>query len=137
MKNYKQLTLPIVVLSLGLLVSAQSKSNELDKDLRTVQGKFTILNHPSLGKTEGRNLQILLQRVDCKRCFLAVTSDSGGGYAVTLSKGKYRIIFRSPAETNGPYYDFLAPSQQRIINLSGDQRLTNFDIAILLPKGGR
>jgi hypothetical protein len=133
MRKYNQLTLLVMVLTLGLVVSAQSKEHELEEDLRAVQGKFTILNHPSLGKTEGRNLQILLQRIDCKRCFVAVSSNSDGDYAVTLSKGKYRIIFRSPAETNGPYHDFLAPSQQRILDLRGDQRLTHFDIGILLP----
>ncbi|HLM00368.1 MAG TPA: hypothetical protein VK400_04875 [Pyrinomonadaceae bacterium] len=132
----------LILIGLFLLInfvsaaSGQSKNVRDDKlynDLRTIQGQIEILNHPALERTPGRNFQILFQRVDCKRCFISVKSDSEGKYLITVSKGKYRLIARGPKVTNGEYYDLLSPAQRRVIDASGRKAVVNFDIKITLP----
>ena len=116
--------------------SAQSKTSEDDalyEDLRTIQGKLTILNHPTLGRTEGRNLHFILKRQGCRKCFLSVASDSDGNYSVTVAKGKYRIISRGPAVTNGENFDWISAKQQRIVDASTRDQLILFDIDIVIP----
>ena len=133
-------TLPILFLISGTLALGQSKNSADDKlydELRTIRGKVTILNHPSLGKTAGRNIKVLLQRLDCRKCLISVEADSEGNYSVTVSKGKYRLIYRSQRIPNGPTYDYLAPMQQRIIDASATQSLVRFDIDISLPIDSR
>lgn len=125
-----------LLINLSFMVAGQSKNLSDDRlydDLRTIQGRITILNHPTLGKTEGRNLQILFQRVDCKKCFVSVKSDSEGNYSLTISKGKYRIVSQGPKVTNGEYYDLLSLTQKRIIDVSSKRDVVNFDVEIVLP----
>jgi len=62
-----------------------------------------------------------------------VQSDSEGNYSVTVSKGKYRVISRAPATTNGENYDWIASSQRRFVDASASNRLILFDIDIVLP----
>ena len=133
-------TLPVLFLIFGTAALGQSNNDKDDKlydELITIRGKLTILNHPSLGKTEGRNIKVLLQRLDCRKCLISVESDSEGNYSVTLSKGKYRLIYRSQRIPNGPTYDYLAPTQPRLIDASGIQSLVQFDVDISLPTNSR
>ena len=136
MRISKSIVILLFFLNLSSIIVGQSKDisdGKLYDDLRTIQGKITILNHPTLGKTEGRNLQILFQRVDCKKCFVSVKSDSEGNYSLTISKGKYRVISHGPKVTNGEYYDLLSPTQKRIIDASIEKDVVNFDVEIVLP----
>jgi hypothetical protein len=114
----------------------QSKKNSDDKlydDLRFIDGQMEFLNHLTLGRTPARNVRVLFQRADCKRCFFSVISGSEGKDSVSLSKGKYRIIFRTLKVANGENYDWLSPAQLRFIDVSGKKSEINFDIRFLMP----
>jgi hypothetical protein len=123
-------------INIGGVALGQSKNRSDDRlydDLRTIQGKIVILNHPQLGRTEGRNIHVLFQRMDCKRCVFSVQSDSDGNYSMTVAKGRYRVIARGPKETNGENYDLLSPSQKRTVEATSGATMFSFDVEILLP----
>ncbi len=126
----------VIVVTFAIHAFGQSEQISIERvynDLRTIEGKIMILNHPSLGKTEGRNMQILFQRVDCPTSYVSVRSDSDGNYSLTLSKGRYRLVTGGPKVTNGPYFDLVSPKQRRIVDVSKSKTVVVFDIEIRLP----
>jgi hypothetical protein len=127
----------VLILTISTITATgQSKASQEDKlydDLRTISGRVKILNHPTLGKTEGRNLQLLFQRTGCKRCVISVRTDSEGSYSLTVSKGNYRIVALAPKVTNGEFYDLLSPSQRRTVDATSEKTVVDFDIEVVLP----
>ena len=109
------------------------KDDNLYDKLVTIKGKAQILNHPELGKTEGVGIPLLFQRDGCHECLIATRTDTDGGYEITVSRGRYRVIVRETRGGGAPSYDLLAPDQPRYINATSRVQANEFDLRIVLP----
>lgn len=99
----------------------------------TIKGKVEILNHPTLGRTEGRGVYLAFQRQDCRQCVFGVRSDADGNYQAFVSPGQYKLIVRDGSR-QGKTKDALAPKQQRIIQIERSGSITNFNVEMVLPR---
>ncbi len=130
----------LLVILMNLFISVMGQEVKVHPDDKLydkvfiVRGKIDILNHPTLGKTEGRNISVLFQKVGCKTCLILTTSDSDGNYVIGLSKGKYKVIMRFVRGGSEPSFDLLAPSQPRILNVTKSNRPIEFNIQMMLSE---
>lgn len=109
-------------------VRAQSDS-EVYKDIGILKGEVYFINHAELGRTPASSAYIVFQRVDCKKCLVATTTDLNGRYELSVGKGTYKVIVFQPSP---PVYDLLAPHQPRVIKIRSGGSETVFDINLKL-----
>lgn len=114
--------------------SHQARADEaMFNGMGVVKGTVTMLNHEQLGKAPFDGASFLIQRADCPHAAVAVHADMEGHYAISLSKGRYRIIMRQGTR-EGETKDILAPSQPRYFEITGPVNPTEFNIDVLFPK---
>jgi hypothetical protein len=136
MRYKKQIILFCTCLFFLIPSFAERKPNRDDKiyyQLEYIYGHVEILNHPTLGTTPARNVQIVFQRKDCERCFFEISTDENGDYRLRLGEGVYKVIMRDVRGGPAPSYDMLAPDQPRTVTVKKWIDGIKFDIQIQLP----
>jgi hypothetical protein len=130
----------IVTALFALLAFAQTPSPKqvhadeaLYNNIGTVEGTVTMLNHEELGKAPFNGATLLFQRADFPDAVVVVHADLYGHYAISLSKGRYRVIMRQGTR-EGETKDILAPAQPRFFEIRGPVDKTVFNIDVLFPK---
>jgi hypothetical protein len=102
-------------------------------EIVTIKGKVTVVNHPELGETEGRNIPLLFQRNDCKSCLIATVTDSEGRYEIYVGRGRYVVSYRNTRGGGEPPIDMLAPDQPRLVNANSLIQPNEFDVRVMIP----
>ena len=116
-----------------VVVNAQGRNKVPDEDylaneLVTIRGKVTISRG---GESFNGEVNLIFQRVDCKRAFLSVRSDEKGIYEIVVSRGRYKVVSRYGHRV-GELIDGLAPDQARIIDATPG-RNNEFNIKVIWP----
>ena len=99
-----------------------------------IKGRVTILNHPSLGVTNGNGIPLVFRREGCKKCLIATRTDIDGNYEISVGRGKYKLILREARGGYSPSSEMLAPDQPRFINAQNTVQGEVFDIKVMLHK---
>lgn len=129
----------IFLYTVGVETLAQNcqGTDEVPRRLVIIRGKIMITNHPKLGEIPNSGGTVIFQKVGCNSCFTATNADAEGKYQILVGDGKYKVIYRNPAE---PEFDLLTPEQERYVDTESPDakrfggQIFDFDIKTRIQK---
>lgn len=124
---------PLIEVTMSLGGASQHRDDFVYEQLVTIKGKVQILNHPTLGRTEGSSIPIVFQRDGCRSCLIAIRADLQGNYEIGVGRGRYKVIVRDTRGGGAPSHDLLASDQPRYINATLTSKPNILDLRVVLP----
>lgn len=112
-----------------------SASCETPTRLVVIKGHVTLLDHPTLGKTNATGT-LAFQKQGCEACYIGAEIDPQGNYEILVGDGKYRVMYLDPTSES----DYLSSDQARIIDTQTDesrrnsQQVFRFDVSLKVSK---